>query len=399
MRSSGAAVGSEARPGRRRRRRWVVLAVIVLAILAVLHSLKFHPGRQLVGTAVAPHGQSVITSWLENAAPAGWDSADNRIIVNRRGAGNLWGAYSILPNGRDEVCITCRTLAFPGVGARTNRGASDVSPNGRYVLLVVEKGAHPGTIGESATDPGKGAFNDIWLASSDGRQAWPLTDIPASRADGIIWPRFDRTGSQIVWAQMYAGGDLNHPLGQWAMKTARLAWRVGTPHLVDIRTYDPERGRFFEPYGFSPDDRRILFASDIHVPGGFLSPTAFNAQIWTINAAHLDDLERVSPPYHLEGMFSDYNEFAYYIPGTKDRILVGRTFDANAHGLDYWTMNADGSDARRLTFMNQPGNPQYLGYSVAGGVAFDPRDRRRFVAGISHDLGTGHLQAVFVTIG
>jgi hypothetical protein len=62
-------------------------------------------------------------------------------------------------------------------------------------------------------------------------------------------------------------------------------------------------------------------------------------------------------------------------------------------------MNANGSDPRRLTFMNQRGNPQYLGYSVGGGVAFDPRDRRRFVAGISHDLGTQHLQAIFVTIG
>ena len=61
-------------------------------------------------------------------------------------------------------------------------------------------------------------------------------------------------------------------------------------------------------------------------------------------------------------------------------------------------MNDDGSDAQRLTFMNDPGSGQYLGYSVAGGVAFDPRDPNRFVAGISHDLATSHLQAVFVTI-
>jgi hypothetical protein len=363
----------------------------------VLSAFKAHPGKELRGSATAPQAQSVITSWLQNAEPVAWDAANDRIIVNRRGAGGLWGAHTILPDRRDEVCLTCRSPAFPGVGTATNRGASDVSPNGRYVLLVVEKGAHPGTIGEPQTDPGRGVYNDIWLATVDGTHLWRLTDIPTSPDDGVIWPRFNRAGNEIVWAQMHERADLSHPLGQWALKTARLEWLGGRPALVNIRTYDPQAGRFFEPYGFSPDDQRIIFASDIYVPSGFLSPTAFNAQIWTIDAARLDGLQRVTPPFHLHGMFSDYNEFAYYIPDT-NRILVARTIDSTAHGMDYWTMNSDGSDPRRLTFMNQPGTPQYLGYSQALEVAFDPRDPRRFVAGVSHDLGTKRVQGVFVTI-
>jgi hypothetical protein len=148
---------------------------------------------------------------------------------------------------------------------------------------------------------------------------------------------------------------------------------------------------------FSPDDRRIIFASDIDVASGFLSPSAFNAQIWTLNAARLDDLQRVTPRDRLHGMFSDYNEFAYYLPGDSNRILVARTFESAAHGLDYWTMNLDGSDAQRLTFTNQPGT-EHLGYTQTLGLAFDPHDPRRFVAGLSHDLSSQHIQAVFVTI-
>jgi hypothetical protein len=280
----------------RRRRRWIVLLAAVLIVAGFLHSIRLAPGKKLVGAKTAPAGQSVITSWLQNAEPAAWDSANDRIIVNRRGADNLWDAYSILPDGRDEQCITCHLPAFPGVGAATSRGASDVSPNGRYVLLVVEKGSHPGTIGELATDPGKGVFNDIWLETIDGRHAWRLTDLPVSHNVGLIWPRFDRTGTQIVWSQMYRGASLSHPLAQWAMKTARIAWHGGTPSLAQIRTYDPQPGRFFEPYGFSPNNQRIIFDSDIDVASGLLSPSAFNAQAWTINAAHLDDLQRVTPP-------------------------------------------------------------------------------------------------------
>jgi hypothetical protein len=66
--------------------------------------------------------------------------------------------------------------------------------------------------------------------------------------------------------------------------------------------------------------------------------------------------------------------------------------------MDYWTMSADGADPRRITFMNQPGTRQYLGYSQALNVAFDPHDPRRFLAGVSHDLGTQHIQAVMVTL-
>jgi len=378
-------------------RRWVVvtfIAVVLLVVLAVVHSIRSNRGHDLHGTIAA--GRSEITSWLTNAEPVAW-APDDRIFINRRGADGLWGAYSILPNGHDQICITCHRPAFAGAGAHTNRGASDLSPDGRYVLLVVEQGAHPGSIGATQTQPGKGVYNDIWLATADGSRAWRLTTIPTSPNDGIIWPRFNRTGSQIVWSQMYQGADLHHPLGQWALKTADLRWDAGVPHLATVRTYDPQRGRFYEPYQFSPDDQRIIFASDIDVAHGFLSPSAFNAQIWTINAARLDDRQRVTPTDRLHGMFSDYNEFAFYLPGDGSRVLVARTFESDAHGLDYWTMNLHGSDAQRLTFTNQPGT-EHLGYTQTLGLAFDPHNPRRFVAGLSHDLATQRIQAVFVTI-
>ena len=60
-----------------------------------------------------------------------------------------------------------------------------------------------------------------------------------------------------------------------------------------------------------------------------------------------------------------------YLPGNSSRVLVARTFESAAHGLDYWTMNLNGSDAQRLTFTNQPGT-EHLGYTQTLGLAFDP---------------------------
>ena len=385
-------------PRRRRIRRALVLLVLVLLILGVLHRLKQDAGHELSGTRAAPQGQSVISSWLPDAVPAAWSASGDRIFINRHAADGLWNGYSILPDGRDELCITCRKPLFPGVGGATNRAVSDVSPDGRYALVTVEDGSHPGAIGGAPTVPGRGVYNNIWLLTTDGRKAWRLTDLSTATKTGVIFARFDRTGTEIVWSQMYAGVSFSDPLGQWALKLARIVWHDGVPRLAGIRTYDPVPGHFYEPYEFSPDDRRILFASDIDVPSGFLSPTAFNSRIWTLDATHLDDLERISPPETLHGMFTDYNEFAEYIPGT-DRILFARTFNAGARGMDYWTVNDDGTDPRRLTYMNQRGNPQYVGYAQAGFVVFDPHDPRRFVASISHDLFTTTSQTVFVTIG
>jgi hypothetical protein len=182
------------------------------------------------------------------------------------------------------------------------------------------------------------------------------------------------------------------------MKLATIDWSGGVPRLGAVRTFDPEPGRFYEPYGFSPDGDRLLFASDLHVRGKLLAPSATNAQIWTVNTS-LDPatLQRVSPG-RTSGAFSNYNEFAAWVPGT-NRILLGRTHEAGARGIDYWTVAPDGSDPERVTFFNQKGSEQYRGYTVVGGFAFDPHDPRRIVAGMSHDLMTHDLRAAFITIG
>ncbi len=329
-----------------------------------------------------------ITPWMSNAAPMGWSSSLNRVFYNSAGPNGMFNGFSANPDGSDPQCVTCTVPSYPSVGAITNRGVSDVSPNGQYMLLEVER-PHPGQIGADYTQPGKGGDNDVWLATTDGQQAWPLTNIdaPGQITYGTMWARFDRTGNEIVWASMYSPAIFN--LGLWQLKVANIVWTDGVPSLADVRTIPLPSGQFYEPYGFTPDDQHVIFASS------YEQPSDLDNAIWTVG---LDGtgLTRVSPPTPT-GAFPDYDEFAFYTP-SGNSVIYGTTHDTLSGGMDYWMMNPDGSDAQRLTWFNAPWNTESLGYSVVGGLAFNPNNPDQFVAGIANSPTASTLNAVMITL-
>ncbi len=354
---------------------------LALAALAVTFALP----AAASATQYETHGAAV---WKTNAAPMGWSASLDRIVYNARGSDGLWDAYSAARDGSDERCLTCATPVLPGAGTGTHRGAGDVDPKGDLMLVQVERGQHFGKIGAVEAEPGKGAYSDVWLQRTDGTQAWPLTDIYTAGSDamGTMWPRFDRTGNKLVWAELYAPAIFN--LGAWRLKVADIAWADGTPRLANVRTYQPEKGRFYEPYGFSPDNRRILFASDMGMPNWW------DSQIFEVDADFAAPARRLSPADPAPGFFTNYNEFAFYVP-QGDHILYARTTDATKAGLDYWLMRPDGTESRRLTFLNEPWHLQGRGYAAVGGMAWDPRDPNRFVAGVASD-SAGEVQTAMM---
>lgn len=347
-----------------------------------------------IGAVAASHADAAgfvvagVTPWKQNAAPMGWSASLDRIIYNQRGADGMFDAYSADPDGSDPQCLTCTLPSFPLVGTGTNRGASDVSPDGRYMLVEVENGTHGGQMGQAISEPGKGAYNDVWLETTDGTQAWPLTNLAGTSSLGTIWARFDRTGQKIVWSDMYAPAVLN--LGYWKLKVADIAWSNGVPSLANVQTIEPQAGHFYEPYGFSPDGSKIIFASDLGMP----SP--WDSQIYMIGADGAG-LTRLSPADEPTGFFTNYNEFAFFTPDGS-HIIYGRTADAQGGGMDYWVMNPDGTGSQRLTYFNESWSTQAAGYTVVGGLAFDPNDPHRFVADEATDMNAENNDAVMVTL-
>ncbi len=317
------------------------------------------------------HYQADVTAWRDRAFVAGWDGVHHRIAYNARGADGGFDAYWSDEAGTASTCVTC---GLPGP-ANAHRGASDVYPGGDYVLATIEKPDHTGAIGDSAAEPGRGVWNDLYLVTGDGAHAYPLTDIPNDDHHGIIWARFNRTGTQVVWSQMYQGANVFAPkqlAGVWQLKLADLTWTAGVPALTHVRTYEPEPGNFYEPYGFSPDGASLLFASSLGMPGFAQS------QLYRVSVAGgaFTGLTRLTEQVDGGPGWSNYNEFAFYLPDGQ-HIVYGRTREATAGGLDWWVMRADGTARERLTYFNEPWHAQSRGYAVVGGWAIDPANPGR----------------------
>jgi hypothetical protein len=188
---------------------------------------------------------------------------------------------------------------------------------------------------------------------------------------------------------MYSGAGLVEFFGYWTLKLGDIAWSNGTPSLTNIRTFEPEAGRFYEPYGFAPDNQSFLFTSDMQTAGPAYS------KIWSVST-DFTRLKKLGPD-DATGFFADYDEFAYYLP-RGDRILYARTYQATNGGMDYWTMAPDGSDQRRVTFVNEPWNLENMGYAVLGGLGFDPTNPDRFVVGVCSALDCSQINAVMVDL-
>ena len=72
----------------------------------------------------------------------------------------------------------------------------------------------------------------------------------------------------LLWAERV--GRSSRAFGSWVMRLADFAFGGSRPRLSNIRTLTqgeaaprPGEGAFYETHGFSPDDRHILYSSNV----------------------------------------------------------------------------------------------------------------------------------------
>jgi hypothetical protein len=311
--------------------------------------------------------------------------AQGRIYYNQKNASGVFDGWAADPDGGNATCVTCGRFYPTG----TQHGISDATADGQYALVTAERSGHwPVADGDYMAAPGNGAYNDLWLQKTDGSQAWRLTSSARSGASALIWPRFDSTGTRVVWSEQWRWG---LPFGGWRLNVAEITWSNGMPSLSNKKTL--QSTGFLEPYGFTPDGSRVLFAADV------LAGTPWcDLQIMSLPSSLTGTPIRLSPHDADDtGYFTNYNEFAFTMPAS-GRIIFARSVGAYYYSLEYWTMNSDGSDPQQLTTLSQPWSPQYHGYpSLAGGLAFNPGNPKQFVAGFGTNY-QGDYKSVMITL-
>lgn len=265
---------------------------------------------------------------------ANWSKADDLIAFNAKADDGLFHIYTVKPDGSGRTQLGLGSAAFP----QRTTGSPAWSPSARYIAFTAEKASHPGN--SVGATPGWGSYSDLWVATAGGARAWQLTNVPVDKDHGTLLPEFSPDGRLLEWTERTAAGRPlipNRFAGYWIIKVANFdVAQDGTPTLSHIRTVSPPGDAFNETGGFSADSASLLFASD------FETHNFWSSQIYRL------DLASGATTRLTRG--DSYNEHPRFIPG--GQVLWMTNADNPSRGTDWWTMNADGSDAQRLSDFN-----------------------------------------------
>ena len=279
-----------------------------------------------------------------------WSSVKNLIVYDKTGSDGYYDVYTMAKDGSGSQCLTCGK-PIP----QLNNGNPAWDPTGSYIVfqsqdpslafLPVEKQA----IATRMTSPGWGTNNNLWLMTSDGSQFWQLTNVASGM--GTLHACFSHGGTKLLWSEKTGLVGLAE---QWTIKLADLVWINGVPQLQNITLIQPLGiNIFYETHDFSPDDRKILLSAGFE--NGDPSASALDIYVYDLSAGTLQDLTNTP---------TEYDEHAHFTPdGSKivwassRNITLTRSYFVPF--LDYWIMNADGSNQQRVTYFNDPTAPEY----------------------------------------
>lgn len=317
-----------------------------------------------------------------NALDCDWHPTDStRLIYSIKGTDTYYDVHLASPDGKFDTCLTCNHPEL------TNRHIANASwhPNGQWIIFVAEKKVHP----RSSTHalPGFGAYTDIWMMRIRDRKCFKIVDIPNDYDHGVIFPTFSPDGKKMVWTNRIKRpnfGSLKRTFGYWDIRVSKFYFdKDSIPHTTEPKIIQPgKKASFYECYGFSPDNSRMIFCSSMN------RPSVWDQQIYTMDTTG-GDIKRLTE--------KDYNEHARYMPDGK-KIIWMTNKDVTRKGTDWWIMNVDGTDKKRLSFMNEPGSQHDQGRKVwAGFVSFSP-DGKRFIGGMQISLITQEGKIVIVSL-
>lgn len=299
----------------------------------------------------------IMGTFLESGGGVRWNYKNNKLTYMKQLQDGYYDIFTADADGKNEKNLTVNHPNLPN----KHQGAPDWHASGKYILFVAEKKKHAGDSYPAL--PGFGGFSDIWLISSDDAQVWQLTDLPNDYDHGILLPQFSHDGRKIAWAERIKRPQYLSQLllpGSYVIKVADFIEHP-QPHLGNIREYRPGGEAFYEVSSFSPDDEELLFTSN------YDTKTFWKNQIYKLDLAS-GKATRLTQ--------EDYNEHPSYAPDGKTIIyMTGYQNDRFGlwQGTDWWLMNSDGSNRRRLSSMNKRGHPNSTGKAVwAGVVSWSP---------------------------
>jgi uncharacterized protein (TIGR03437 family) len=278
-----------------------------------------------------------------------WSRVLNLVVYDKVSATGYYDVYTMNPDGSNDQCLTCNHSSLPP----GHKGNPDFDYSGKWIIFQAEKTGTAAGFDKLAS-PGSGLFNDVWMMDVKGTNFYQLTNVPKQNS-GVLHAHFSHSGNQVTYAQMVAPSPL--PLGKWEVQIADLTFTGGVPSLQNTHTYQPGPiPGFYETHGFSADDQSVYFTANPEPQQQW-----FGVDIYRFTPATGNLLNLTNTP-------NDWDEHADLSPDGTKILWVSSTGIQLVSGdekTDYWIMDVDGSNKRRLTWFNTPGFPESQSSPVA----------------------------------
>ena len=298
-----------------------------------------------------------------------WSRVLNLVAYDRLSDNGYYDIHTMNPDGSNDICLTCGRAELPP----GHKGDPDFDYSGKWIIFQAEK---PGTATffDTLASPGSGLFNDVWIMDVAGTQFYQLTNVP-SKNSGVLHPHFSHSGKQITWAQMLNPSPL--PLGTWEVQIASLVFNNGTPSLANMASYQPgAKPGFYETHGFSTDDQSVYFSANPDPTQQWYGVNIYRFTPATQNLVNLTNT------------INQWNEHSDLSPDGTKIVWVsssGIQLVSGNEKTDYWIMDSDGSNKRRLTWFNTPGFPESQTAPVAPATSAWSPDGSQFLGYVVTD--------------
>lgn len=258
-------------------------------------------------------------------------------------------------------------VSYAGWAPDRQQWAQAWYPSGKYLFCYVEKAEYVKENGHKRKPidavPGYGAYTDLWLVTRDGKQAWQLTNLPNSYNSGIIHGAVSRDGKMFAWTErIKAPQFLNLKLaaGTYVFRVADFALD-SAPHFSNIRTFQPGNiPASCELESISPDNTTLAFYSTFETKSLFATP------IYTLNMITGKITRLTTESFAQSPTYTPDGKCFVYMTGAECDI-----FPFQVQGADWWLMDTNGTNKKRLTYMNVRNNQQSVNhYRLAGSLSF-----------------------------
>jgi len=287
---------------------------------------------------------------------AKWNGPTRTIAYGRTGASGHFHTFLADADGGNERRVAVRSW-------RDDRHQFPAAwhPGGQWLAMLVEKNEHE----RSSVDatPGYGAYTDYWIVSRDGRRASLLYELPDGYDHAITHAAFSPDGTKFVWTERVQAPrllDLNLFAGGYVFKVADFVAEP-SPRLANVRSFRPggvDQGGEVE--SIAADNRTIAFYST------YVSRNLFASRIYTMDIESGAIRELTTESFAQAPTFTPDGRSIVYMSGAGAAV-----FAFQLQGADWWIMNVDGSDKRRLTFMNVRDHAHSANrFRLAGSLSF-----------------------------